>query len=239
MLSSGIPFVIWGETALSFVHFVPTELFELEILVPDDLVQAAADHLLREFPGFHVTDNRPPKFVGYPGMKPILPSPIPNSVQLEWTDSANYPEKLAFPIQILIIAQSHVSFDVRDSSSTRSLIPPFDESDSQIRFPTQGAFIDALADCLFEKHGPKAHMWFDMGHSMHFLSYILMYNIRHDFDEDPLPPTRELLPAERKILDGVSPRNKPFVEAYIRDALPGPTDDMVAEWKRLRSVKLP
>lgn len=231
--------MVWGEDALFFVNFVPTGLFELQILVPDEFVQAAADHLLRELPQYHVTDDRPQKFIGRHGSEPFLPSAIPNSIQLQWSgDDIDSETDLSTPIEILIIGQSHMMFDVRDSTRTRGLIPPFEESDSQIRFPTQGAFIDALVDSIFTRVGPKLHYWFYIKHDLCYLSYLIVYNVRHDSDEEPLDPDRILLPTEQEMLDGIAPRNRPFVEAYMRGGLPEPTPEMEAERQRIRVSQL-
>ncbi|KAJ6620486.1 hypothetical protein B0H10DRAFT_2358890 [Mycena sp. CBHHK59/15] len=39
---ANIPCLVWAEDALSFVHLVPTELFALQLLVPDDKLEEAA-----------------------------------------------------------------------------------------------------------------------------------------------------------------------------------------------------
>lgn len=235
LLLSGIPFVVWGEDALSFVHYVPTGLFTFQLLVPDGCVQAAADHLLKMHPEYRVTNRRPFAYVGIPGEKPIVPSVIPNSVQLEWTGPLHSLTSDTTPREVLIIAQSHLNFDVRDSTRTRGLIPPFDVSDSQIRFPTQGAYFDALIDGIYEWRSgtPKFHYWFNVEHCCIHLSYLVMYNVRVDEDEDPLDPDRELLDVEKEMLAGVAARTRPYLEAYMRRAIPAPTLEMVAERERL------
>lgn len=53
--SSGIPFVVEysaKKLCASIVHFVPTFLFDFTILVPDDRVQDAVEHLLKELPHY-------------------------------------------------------------------------------------------------------------------------------------------------------------------------------------------
>ena len=46
----GIPCVVWAEDALSFVHQVPTSLFDQQLLVPDDCLEAAAQAICSTLP---------------------------------------------------------------------------------------------------------------------------------------------------------------------------------------------
>ncbi|THH17587.1 hypothetical protein EW146_g3267 [Bondarzewia mesenterica] len=42
MTDAQIPCLVWAEDALSFVHLVPTCLFALQLLVPDEHLEAAS-----------------------------------------------------------------------------------------------------------------------------------------------------------------------------------------------------
>lgn len=42
LTARGIPCILWGEDALNYVHWVPTSLFDQQILVPDHLLESAS-----------------------------------------------------------------------------------------------------------------------------------------------------------------------------------------------------
>ena len=50
LLKAGIPCVVWAEDALSIVHRVPTCLFDQQLLVPDDCLEAATHAICSVLP---------------------------------------------------------------------------------------------------------------------------------------------------------------------------------------------
>lgn len=50
LLKAGIPCVVWAEDALSIVHRVPTCLFDQQLLVPDDCLEAATHAICSALP---------------------------------------------------------------------------------------------------------------------------------------------------------------------------------------------
>ncbi|KAJ3515595.1 hypothetical protein NLJ89_g1657 [Agrocybe chaxingu] len=222
--SSGIPFVIFGEDALAFVHFVPTVLFDLTILVPCDLVQAAVEHLQKELPQYQVTQERSYQLLNNDVCA------LPRAMRLR--DGAIEKPNLS-PEAILIVPQSHFHFDVRDETRSRGLIPPFDSSDSRIRFPTMPAFLDAIIDTMFEPVDGVNHLEFRTSYLSVFLSYLVLYNVR-DEDGATDPDTEELLPAAKALLEGLKPGNIAYLDTFMRTGSTRMTPELRAARERHR-----
>lgn len=54
---AGIPCVVWAEDALSIVHRVPTVLFDQQLLVPGDCLEAAAHAICSTLPYARLLDD--------------------------------------------------------------------------------------------------------------------------------------------------------------------------------------
>ncbi|KAF5339448.1 hypothetical protein D9611_009773 [Ephemerocybe angulata] len=230
--SSGIPSVVFAEDAPAFVHFVPTFAFQFTVHVPDELVQEAVQHLQKEIPSYHVTQERDYRLLDNDGV-----CALPRAVQLQW-DASEEKELLHTPEEILIVPQSHFHFDVNDPTRSRGLIPPFDPSNSRILFPTMPAFLDAIIDTMFEPVDGVSHFYFKMSYLSCFLSYLVLYNVR-DYDGCTDPATDELLPAAKALLEGVKAENLPFLETFMRTGSTRLTPPEVrAERERIKATRL-
>jgi hypothetical protein len=183
-------------------------LFDLTILVPCDLVQAAVEHLQKELPQYQVTQER-----SYQLLNDDSVCALPRAMRLQWDSAIEKPNHS--PEAILIVPQSHFHFDVRDETRSRGLIPPFDPSDSRIRFPTMPAFLDAIIDTMFEPVDGVNHLEFRTSYLSVFLSYLVLYNVR-DEDGATDPDTEELLPAAKALLEGLKPGNTAYLDTFMR-----------------------
>lgn len=96
------------------------------------------------------------------------------------------------------MAQGH-----RDSWSSLDL--PFDTSYANSLLPILPAFLDAVVDARFDGVDGSFQDLFRRV-SEHVLFYLVQYNFGDDQEEEPLasPETRNLPPAERNVLDGLT-----------------------------------
>ncbi|KAF8800892.1 hypothetical protein BYT27DRAFT_7199177 [Phlegmacium glaucopus] len=118
--------LVWGTDALAYVHFIPTGLFALHLVVADQDVQQASTEIIESLP-YKTCTSIPDSY-----FEPIFPNP-------------NWPTQ--FPHSMIIIhPQSQLYLDVHDKSRSVSL-PPVPGT---IRFPTRTAFIDPMIETYLD-----------------------------------------------------------------------------------------
>ena len=136
--------LVWGEDALAFTHFVPTNLTALYLVVADQNVHLASTKVTNSLP-YEVFAGMHERYVEYIGMYPDQPRIFPYSVYLQPTtplDECNVDD----PEMIFVHPQSQFHLDVHDDSRSISL-PLFPDN---IRFPTRTAFLDSMIATILD-----------------------------------------------------------------------------------------
>ncbi|THG99316.1 hypothetical protein EW026_g3000 [Hermanssonia centrifuga] len=140
---AGIPCLVWGEDALALAHCVPTVFFDLQVIVPDDQVEAATLAILDAHPYYQRSSTPSPHWLEYKLIDPAEPYCFVNSITLRLVSPPGHVPRDDDPTTILIHPQSHFYLDVRDHSRSLSLSPPLPLPYANIRFPTIAAMLDA------------------------------------------------------------------------------------------------
>jgi len=199
--SAGIPCVVWSEDALSFAFFVPTGLFNFEILVPDHAVEEAARAIESSLPYKRTAPHH--TWREYKVIDLVEANFFPNSICMEWSSSS--PNDVFVPYEdpkfVCIHPASHFSFDIHDLNRSMSLVPPFPKENSKIRFPTRVAFFDALIDTFLDSPPTETGQWHSkcMRKLSTHLSYLYLYTLRNrPFAEDGKEETRAKLEMEEE-----------------------------------------
>jgi hypothetical protein len=145
IIDEHIPYiVVWAEDALSFAHTVPTSLFALQLLVPDEHVHAASSAVAKRLPYAQIREPTQ-EWLEHKFIDRGQPTCFPNSVHLRLTERQHED-----PEDIYIHPQSFFSLNVRNYNLSTSLVPPLPSSNSQIRFPTRTAVLDSLIDTMLD-----------------------------------------------------------------------------------------
>ncbi|KAJ7160068.1 hypothetical protein C8R46DRAFT_1001245 [Mycena filopes] len=213
---AGIPCVVWAEDALSIVHRVPTGLFDLQLLVPDDKVPESVNALCGSLPyrviaggddeDSHWRDtrlynpDRPHAFKLGPADTVILSHAEPGAADEEEA-----------PRRILLHRASTSHFDMNDASRTMLNPDPPDPDFAPLRFPTVSAFLDSTVDTLYEPPVPMQHLNFRM-HLRVCVGYITLYTLSDQgimFVTDPDTNEPVLLPRLFEVLDAAKEENRP------------------------------
>lgn len=198
LTARGIPCILWGEDALNYVHWVPTSLFDQQILVPDHLLESAST-ILQEDKYFSISFTK--RYVDWFGAHSNK-SMFPNGILLKHPDIPDdEPYKLEpLPGHILLLPQSYYGLNVRSQERFQSMVPPLDASNAGILVPKYHTFLEGLV--AFMMHPPidltTPHY---RGWSFHsvYIDYLIRYRVKYEGDpRDPPPP--KLLPEERAIL---------------------------------------
>jgi hypothetical protein len=171
LTDAGIPLVVWGEDALDFAFFVPTCLLDFNILVPDDLINAAVKTLLDRLP-YRLMDAPPERWTEYRMTDISRPPCCPNSYWLETTSQTLVHE----PATIVVHPQSYFAFDVGDVTCSATLSPAPCEEDANIRFPTLPALLDSLAATILDP---------PLGYQHHQLTDVLQFWVNSLFIYTP------------------------------------------------------
>ncbi|THH09856.1 hypothetical protein EW146_g8556 [Bondarzewia mesenterica] len=187
-----IPCLVWAEDALSFALFVPTELFALQLLVPDEDVRTPTGWNIRSSTVVNQTAT-------------------PDSVALELTtpQSARHEDD---PTDIFIHPSSYFSFDVCDHTLSVSLVPPLSPANSDLRFPTRTAFLDSMIATILDppigfRHGKLTQQLEG------FISYIRLYTLRA---YPRVLPNGNLEPEHAAVLASLRPENRHWFESKVR-----------------------
>ncbi|KAJ6581809.1 hypothetical protein B0H19DRAFT_927743 [Mycena capillaripes] len=201
LIHANIPCLVWAEDALSFVHFVPTGLFALQLLVPDHKLEDAAAAVMSAMP-LERMSTPPEEWLEFKLADPSRPSCFPTSLHLKSTlpeDVRNYYD----PRDIYLHPQSAFHIDISDHTRSTTLASTLPHQFSALRFPTRLAFLDALIDTIYDPPGRRRV------HKLHsklgvYLSYLLLYTLRID---PPVLPNGELKPQFAAVCDSLRPQN--------------------------------
>ncbi|KAF8066808.1 hypothetical protein FPV67DRAFT_1209553 [Lyophyllum atratum] len=234
LTANGIPCILWGEDALSFAHSVPTALFDQQILVPDELLEAAATILeegkykrTSEFKRNHTEFSGPLAGVyAFPRSIRLLHHDIP--------DPDDPYKRWPIPQHILLLPQSYYGLDARfEASRFQSLVPPLDPSNANILVPKYNTFLEGCVE--FIMNPPTGH-WLRMSKATHdiFIEYLTLYRVKPDVD---LPEPAELRPVEYDILSEIQTEDC----AWYMDIRLSKRDfvriDAIQEYKRQKELR--
>ena len=219
-----IPYVVvWAEDALSFAHTVPTSLFALQLLVPDEQIHAASSAIAKRLPYVQIREPSQ-NWLEHKFIDRSQPTCFPKSIHLRLTKSQHEDD----PEDIYIHPQSFFSMDVRNHDLSTSLVPPLPSSNSQIRFPTRTAFLDSLIDTMLDP--PIGFRHWKLTQSMEvYIGYLITYTLRA---YPRILPSGELEPEHKSVLLSLKPENQPYFDGRIRRSSLG----WFADVKERRSI---
>ncbi|KJA28553.1 hypothetical protein HYPSUDRAFT_712661 [Hypholoma sublateritium FD-334 SS-4] len=203
--NAGIPCMVHLEDALAFIHFVPTGLFALNLVVADQDVDRASNIITGALP----YDVHTGVIEHY--CESILLDPAQTRV---YTTSTYLPRSVPAvmdePMLIIVHPQSRFNFNVADHARSVPL-PPFPNS---IRFPTLAALIDSLIENYLN---PSPVGYAPHKESLDFrvyMSYILLYTLRHQ--GPAVLPNGDLHPNCVEVMQSLRPENRSYFEDYAR-----------------------
>ncbi|KAF8149942.1 hypothetical protein B0H34DRAFT_731808 [Crassisporium funariophilum] len=198
LTAHGIPCILWGEDALSFAHSVPTLLFDQQILVPDELLDAAA--IILEEGKYKRTSTPNRKYIEHHSPHKGAYA-FPRSIRLLHPDIPDEDPYKFWPIpqHILLLPQSYYGLDARSASRFQSLVPPLDSSNAGILVPKYNTFLEGLVEFIMN---PPTGQWQGASKLTHetFIGYLTLYRVKPDVD---VAPPVELRPIERDILSEI------------------------------------
>ncbi|KAJ7477194.1 hypothetical protein B0H11DRAFT_1295037 [Mycena galericulata] len=211
LIAANIPCLVWAEDTLSFIHFVPTYLFALQLLVPDDKVENAAAVITSGMP-YERTDkphnswleNRlfdPERNSVFPSASLYLKSTIPTDLRNEDT-----------PGDVYIHPQSFWNIDVADHSRSVTLASTLPPAFAAVRFPTRPAFLDSLFDTQIDPpHGRRLlRLSMFLGS---FIGYFFTYTLRAD---PRVLPDGQLEPEHAMVCASLRPENQNLFKEFMR-----------------------
>ncbi|KAJ7477192.1 hypothetical protein B0H11DRAFT_1295096 [Mycena galericulata] len=220
LTAANIPCLVWAEDALCFVHFVPTFLFALQLIVPDYKVEEASTTITSVLPYERMDkpskrwlENRlfdPDRRSVFPPTSLYLKSTIP-------TDLRHEDE----PGEVYIHAQSFFNIDVSDHSRSvtleSTLLPAF----ASVRFPTRPAFLDSLFETQIDP--PHGHRLLRLSTVLGtYIGYLFIYTLR---THPRVLPDGQLEPEHASVCASLRPENRPLFEEFIRRTQPDPGGD--------------
>ncbi|KAF8182648.1 hypothetical protein BJ912DRAFT_977402 [Pholiota molesta] len=204
--------LVWAEDALAYIHFVPTGLFALQLIVADENLEAASTAIMRSLPYQVCTrlDENHLESILYDASQP---SAYPHSVCLEltnrpikWTvDNMDEPDK------IFIHPMSQFCCDVHDNRRTLSH-PPFPDN---IRFPTRTAFFDSMIAMTLDPPSGRHHSKLSSMLLVH-MGYLSTYTLRK---RPTVLANGDLEPEWKEVLQSLREENRPYFDAWARLAL--------------------
>ncbi|KAF5376859.1 hypothetical protein D9615_007282 [Tricholomella constricta] len=204
---ANIPCLVWAEDALSFVYFVPTSLFALQLLVPDEDLEKAALTITSSLP-YERIYGAAPGWLEMRMVDPAQPSCFPNSIYLRTTKLPHLRHE-DDPEEIYLHPQSFFSVDIRqhDRSVSLSTLP---KEYADIRFPTRAAFLDALFDTLLDPPSGLRVLRLTLKLDV-YISYIAIYTLR----KYPVLSDGELEPEHAAVRDSLREEHRRIFEARM------------------------
>jgi hypothetical protein len=205
-MDAHIPCLVWAEDALSFVHFVPTCLFALQLLVPDEHVHAASSAIASKS-SYTLMDGPNESWLEYVIVDSGQPSCFPSSVHLRLILRQHEDD----PETIHIHPQSFFSVDIRNHTLSTNLAL-LTLLNSQIRFLTRTAFLDSLIGTLLDPPIGFRHWKLTQNLGV-YIGYIITYTLRA---YPRVLPNGELEPEHKSVLLSLKPENRNYFDARIR-----------------------
>ena len=198
--------LVWGDDALAFVYFVPTNLSALHLVVADQDVHVASKKVTDSLPyeAFTGIDINYNEFIA---IYPDQPRIFFQSVYLQLTTPPNERD-IDDPDMIFIHPQSQFYLDINDDTRSLSL-PPFPDN---IRFPTRTAFLDSMISTILDPPSGKVSGKLGMLLNV-WISYIFTYTLRN---YPRVLPSGNLEPEHADILSSLRPENRPYFDDFTR-----------------------
>ncbi|KAF9484787.1 hypothetical protein BDN70DRAFT_917399 [Pholiota conissans] len=140
----GIPCILWGVDALNIAHNVRLTPSDHEILVPDDMLYAAAS-ILRQS-GIYKTTREQAKDYVVNDLPRRGEYAVPRSYRLVNT-AISEQDRLKFiePRHILLLPQSYYNVNTSSVSRFQSLVPPLAPENKDILIPKYNTMLEGLA----------------------------------------------------------------------------------------------
>ncbi|PPQ86334.1 hypothetical protein CVT25_005635 [Psilocybe cyanescens] len=198
----GIPCLIHGEDALAFVHWVPTGLFALNIVVANEDVPRAVSAITSVFP-YRIFTGIHPHLSNHRSCDPHQTRSYPNSTFLDLVETDT-----CHPETVLIHPEFEFNLVVSDYSRSVPL-PPFPDN---IRFPTRAAFLDSTIETRLD---PNSGLVTEPVTSIFevWINYMALYTLRNT----PLVlPNGELEPESEELKRSLKPENQLQFEEILR-----------------------
>lgn len=199
--------LVWGEDALAFIHFIPTNLTTLHLVIADQDVHLASTKVTNSLP-YEVFTGMHEHYVEYIGMYPDQPRIFRYSVNLQLTTPLNERD-IDDPEMIFVHPWSQFHLNVRNDSRSLSLLPFPDN----IQFPTRTAFLDLMIVTILDP--PSGRVSSKLGRSLRsWISYFFTYTLRNS---PRILPTGDLEPEHAEVLLTLRPEDCPYFHDFTRD----------------------
>jgi hypothetical protein len=203
--------LVWGTDALAYIHFIPTWLFALHLVVADQEVQQASTKVMESLP-YKICTSIPDSYFEPIFFNPNRPMQFPHSVLLEPTSPHDKCD-IDDPEMIIIHPQSQLYLDVHEKSRSVPL-PPFPDT---IQFPTRTAFLDSMIEIYLDPPTGQVHSKMkDMLSG--WISYFSLYTLWND---PRVLPNGDLEPEHTEVLRSLRPENQSYFESLARGGLIG------------------
>ncbi|KAK7046780.1 hypothetical protein R3P38DRAFT_2607824 [Favolaschia claudopus] len=216
LVKANIPCVVWGEDALSIVHFVPTCLFTQHLIVPDSQVANAAQLICSHLPYTREGDARNEHWIDLKFHNPACAHAfdIEGGATIElFHNDVGQAVRDESPTLIFVHSASTVHFDIGDPSRTMLNPEPPGPEFASIRFPNAPAFYDMCIDAYHE--GPHPFVQFRLrGWLTTLISYLNLYTVSNKgetFTIDETTQERILLPSVSNVVARVKEENRPML----------------------------
>ncbi|RXW23794.1 hypothetical protein EST38_g2045 [Candolleomyces aberdarensis] len=199
----GIPAVLWGTDATIALSPDVGSTFPVvqSLLVPDNLVQAAAETICHGLP--YVLSEPPPGTQEYRRVDPDQPTCYPQSSFVTFIP----PLEEITPWTIMIHPASYFQFDILDGTRSFPL-----EVAPEVRCPTRTAFVDSIITTALDPPLGYMHRQFH-GSLMVYLSYIVEDTLR---SEPRILTDGQLEPESRSLVNSLKEENRPYLEGWLR-----------------------
>lgn len=219
LTQSGIPVLTWAEDALAFAFHIPTHLFDLQLLVPDDQLEMAA-RVIEDKLGYTRELKPPSTWVDFKPLyeKKEAPSCFPWSIALSHPPTVNLENNKGdilgadSPRGITLHPQSYFHIDVSGNANavnycSQFLSPPLPQEFSSVQFPTRSAFLDKVITTILDPPINFLHLRY-YTRCKTFISYIIRYTLPHC--ADGIHPT-----TISELILSLSEENQPFIRDII------------------------
>lgn len=207
---AGIPCLVWAEDALSFVYFVLTSLFALQLLVPDEQLENAARAITQALPYTRMVGPAP-AWLEFKYVDPTRPSCFPCSIHLQSTTPVHL-RKEDDPVDIYLHPESFFALKVEEQDRTVSLANSLPAEYSLILFPTRTAFLDSLFNTLLDPPSGIRVVNFTSMLDV-YIGYITFYTLRA---QPRVLPNGELESEHASVRDSLWKEHQAIFECRIR-----------------------
>ncbi|KAF8970545.1 hypothetical protein BDZ97DRAFT_49398 [Flammula alnicola] len=198
--------LVWGEDALAFIYFVPTCLFDLQLIVADQDLQVASTVISDSLP-YNVFAGLDETHAESIFIDRSRPSSFPHSICLK-REALQDEHSVEDPIKILVHPQSQFHCTVDDYTCSVSLRPFPDD----IRFLTRTAFLDSMIATYLDPPTGQQHSKMT-GMLKVWMEYLVTYTLRN---KPAVLPDGTLEREHEEVLRSLRPENQPFFEEFIR-----------------------